>query len=183
MLRCIKLCCTCCLLPPALRRLPQQEAFQTFQQPAPRQEPLHLASEGGRAGPIALKALLTAQHRRRQRVGPCQPADKRGAGGQRRGRVSLAHQVLLLLLPPWLWQLGRWFPTTGPQAAAALVLTAAACPSCVFNCRLLSPGVPPHLLSSLRAASPGPTSPLVSFPVEPSLDLDDCAGGVVGWWV
>ncbi|KAI3433581.1 hypothetical protein D9Q98_003392 [Chlorella vulgaris] len=37
-------------------------------------------------------------------------------------------------------------------------------------------GVPEHLASSLRSPSPGPTSPLVSYPVEPSLDMEDCAG-------
>ncbi|EFN59116.1 hypothetical protein CHLNCDRAFT_137916 [Chlorella variabilis] len=36
--------------------------------------------------------------------------------------------------------------------------------------------VPAHLASSLRISSPGPASPLASFPVEPSLELDDCAG-------
>jgi sorting nexin-13 len=42
-----------------------------------------------------------------------------------------------------------------------------------------SPGMPPLLLSSLAPPSPlgaNPPSPLVSFPVEPTLDPDDCAG-------
>ncbi|KAL4430932.1 hypothetical protein ABPG75_006188 [Micractinium tetrahymenae] len=36
--------------------------------------------------------------------------------------------------------------------------------------------VPPHLASSLHALSPAPSSPIYSFPVDPSLELEDSAG-------